>query len=58
LFGMDRKKLLQKFHDEDVKQKKQLGRKATRGYLRKQREKRLLESSKYQALRVAERGVR
>lgn len=55
---MDRKKLLQKFHDEDVKQKKQLGRKATRGYLRKQREKRLLESSKYQALRVAERGVR
>lgn len=53
---MDRQKLVQKFHSEDVAHKKNMGVKSTAKYRRKQRALKALETKKYQASKVAASG--
>lgn len=54
--SMDRQKLVQKFHNQDVKQKKNMGAKSSRSYRRKQKVLKRLEGKDYQADRVSGSG--
>ena len=53
---MDRKKLVQKFHDEDKRLKESLGKRSSFKYRKKQKMLRRLEGKDYQALRVNASG--
>mgnify|MGYP003596363188 CR=1 FL=1 len=53
---VDRKKLVQKFNDIDVKQKEQLGQRTSFKYRKKQKMLKQLEGKDYQAGRVEESG--
>lgn len=53
---VDRKKLVQKFNDIDVKQKEQLGQRTSFKYRKKQKMLKQLEGKDYQALRVNASG--
>lgn len=54
----ERKRLMQKFHDEDVKAKRELGVRRSSGKVkRKRREDYLLGTARFQANMVASRQV-
>ena len=53
---MDRKKIVQKFHNEDVNHKEHMGRKCSARYLKKQKALKRLESKDFQASRVSASG--
>ncbi len=53
---MDRQKLVQKFHSEDVEQKNSLGSRSSFKYRKRQKALRRLEGVSYQADRVSGSG--